>query len=259
MSPWLFYKLGIDIAGPFPEGPGKVKFFNCCPLNTITNGLSKAYRCYHWKSSIISTYGITSSTDSRNLGIFVSDNGKQFCENPFKDWREKLSIRQRFASVKHPQTNGLVERGNKSLGEGIKARLDERSKDWMGELSYVLWAHRTMIKSSNGETPFSLTYGTEAVILAEIGMPTLRTVEIDLIKNDEALEINLDLIEEKREQTAIQEAKAKLKWKVILTLKSAATDSNQGHRVYVTMMQVTPKTEVNLGLNGKDHIRSQNH
>ncbi|GKB94279.1 reverse transcriptase domain-containing protein [Tanacetum coccineum] len=26
MSPWLFYKWGIDIAGPFPEGPGKVKF-----------------------------------------------------------------------------------------------------------------------------------------------------------------------------------------------------------------------------------------
>ncbi|GJU13965.1 reverse transcriptase domain-containing protein [Tanacetum coccineum] len=25
-SPWPFYKWGIDIAGPFPEGPGKVKF-----------------------------------------------------------------------------------------------------------------------------------------------------------------------------------------------------------------------------------------
>nr|GEY43009.1 reverse transcriptase domain-containing protein [Tanacetum cinerariifolium] len=26
MAPWPFYKWGIDIAGPFPEGPGKVKF-----------------------------------------------------------------------------------------------------------------------------------------------------------------------------------------------------------------------------------------
>nr|GFB00438.1 reverse transcriptase domain-containing protein [Tanacetum cinerariifolium] len=25
-APWPFYKWGIDIAGPFPEGPGKVKF-----------------------------------------------------------------------------------------------------------------------------------------------------------------------------------------------------------------------------------------
>ncbi|GKF29828.1 hypothetical protein Tco_0096170, partial [Tanacetum coccineum] len=53
--------------------------------------------------------------------------------------------------------------------------------------------------------PFSLTYGTEAVIPVEIGMPTLRTAEVDMIKNDEALEVNLDLLEEKREQTAIQE------------------------------------------------------
>ncbi|GJU73549.1 retrovirus-related pol polyprotein from transposon TNT 1-94 [Tanacetum coccineum] len=131
-------------------------------------------------------------------GEIVSDNGKQFRDNPFKDWCEKLCIRQCFASVKHPQANGLVERENRSLGEGIKARLDERSKYWIGELSHVLWAHRIMIKSSNGETPFSLMYGIEAVIPAEIGMQTLRTAETDLTKNDEALEINLDLIEEKR-------------------------------------------------------------
>ncbi|GJU03285.1 hypothetical protein Tco_1113623 [Tanacetum coccineum] len=70
-------------------------------------------------------------------------------------------------------------------------------------------ADRTMIKSSNGDTPFSLTYGTEAVIPAKIGMPTFRTAELDIAENDEALEINLDLIEEKREQAAIREAKSK--------------------------------------------------
>ncbi|GKE73015.1 reverse transcriptase domain-containing protein [Tanacetum coccineum] len=101
-------------------------------------------------------------------GEIISDNEKQFKDNPFKDWCEKLCIRQCFASVKHPQANGLVERANRSLGEGIKARLDERSKDWIEEIPHVLWAHRTMIKSRNGDTPFSLTYGTEAVISAEI-------------------------------------------------------------------------------------------
>nr|GFA21042.1 reverse transcriptase domain-containing protein [Tanacetum cinerariifolium] len=111
------------------------------------------------------------------LGEVISDNGKQFRDNPFKDWCEKLNIRQCFASVKHPQANGLVERANRSLGEGIKARTGEKNKNWVEEVSHVLWSHRTMIKSSNKETPFSLTYGTEAVIPAEIGMPTLRTTE----------------------------------------------------------------------------------
>ncbi|GKD47630.1 hypothetical protein Tco_1276606 [Tanacetum coccineum] len=56
----------------------------------------------------------------------------------------------------------------------------------MEEFSHVLWAHRTMIRSSNEDTQFSLTYETEAVIPAEIGMPTPRTAEVDLAQNNEA-------------------------------------------------------------------------
>ncbi|GJX43355.1 reverse transcriptase domain-containing protein [Tanacetum coccineum] len=230
-SPWPFYKWGIDIAGPFPEGPGKVKFLivavdyftkwiEAKPVATITGNQVKKFV---W-DNIVCRFGLP--------GEIVSDNGKQFRDNPFKDWCEKLCIRQCFASVKHPQTNGLVERANRSLGEGIKARLDERSKDWIEELSHVLWSHRTMIKSSNGETPFSLTYGTEAVIPAEIGMPTLRTMEVDPTKNDEALEVNLDLIEEKREQAAIQEAKSKTKMEKYYNSRVRGTSFRPGDMVY---------------------------
>nr|GEW96208.1 reverse transcriptase domain-containing protein [Tanacetum cinerariifolium] len=141
----------------------------------------------------------------------ISDNGKQFADNPFKDWYDKLNIIQRFASVKHPQSNGLVERANRSLGEGIKARLGEGNKNWVEELHHVLWAHRTMIKSSHGDTPFSLTYGTKAVIPAEIGMPTYRTAAVDVMNNDKELRLNLDLLEERRERAAVCEAKAKSK------------------------------------------------
>ncbi|GJX06433.1 hypothetical protein Tco_0194365 [Tanacetum coccineum] len=65
-----------------------------------------------------------------------------------------------------------------------------------------------MIKSTNRDTSFSLTYGTEAVIQAEIGMRTMRTTEVDMVKNDEALEINLDLLEERRVQAAIRKEKS---------------------------------------------------
>ncbi|GJV62620.1 reverse transcriptase domain-containing protein [Tanacetum coccineum] len=209
-SPWPFYKWGIDIAGPFPEGPGKVKFLivamdyftkwiEAKPVATIIGNQVKKFV---W-DNIVCRFELP--------GEVISDNRKQFRDNPFKDWCEKLCIRQHFTSVKHPQTNGLVERANRSLGEGIKARLDARSKNWTKELPHVLWAHRTMIKSSNEDTPFSLTYGTEAVIPAEIGMPTLRTAKVHLVQNNEALEINLDLLEERREEVAIREAKSKAK------------------------------------------------
>ncbi|GJR22124.1 reverse transcriptase domain-containing protein [Tanacetum coccineum] len=98
--------------------------------------------------------------------------------------------------LKHPQSNGLVERANaRSIGDRtlFKARLGKGNKNWIEELPHVLWAHRTTIKSSHGDTPFSLTYGTEAVIPAEIGMPTYRTTAVDAVHNDEELRLNLEL------------------------------------------------------------------
>ncbi|GKF19263.1 reverse transcriptase domain-containing protein, partial [Tanacetum coccineum] len=144
-------------------------------------------------------------------GEIISDNSKQFSDNSFKDWCDKLNITQRFALVKHPQSNGIVERANQSLGEGIKARLGEGNKNWIKELHNVLWAHRTMIKSSHGDTPFFLTCGMEAVIPTEIRMPTYRTMAVDTVHNDEELWLNLDLLEEKRERASIYKAKAKMK------------------------------------------------
>ncbi|GJT37268.1 reverse transcriptase domain-containing protein [Tanacetum coccineum] len=224
-------RAGIDIAGPFPEGPGKVKFLivaidyftkwiEAKPVATITDNQVKTFV---W-DNIVYRFGL--------LGEIISDNGKQFQDNPFKYWCENLCIRQHFAYVKHPQTNGLVERANHSLGEGIKVRLGAKNKNWLGEISHVLWAHRTMIKSSNGETLFSLTYGTEAVIPAEIDMPTLRTAEMDLVQNNEALEINLVLLEEKREQAAIREAKSKAKMEKYYNSKFRGTSFKPGDLVY---------------------------
>ncbi|GJW25875.1 reverse transcriptase domain-containing protein [Tanacetum coccineum] len=165
-------------------------------------------------------------------GEIISDNRKQFRDNPFKDWCEKLCIQQHFASVKYPQIKGLVERANRSLGEGIKARLGKDNKNWMEEISHVLWAHRTKVKSSTRDTPFSLTYETEAVIPAEIGMPTFRTAEVDVAKNDEALEINLELLEEKREQAAIREVKSKRQMEKYYNTKVRNTSFKPGDWVY---------------------------
>ncbi|GJY33238.1 reverse transcriptase domain-containing protein, partial [Tanacetum coccineum] len=144
LDPWPFYKWGIDIAGPFPEGPGKVKFLiiaidyftkwiEAKPIANITGNQVKKFV---W-DNIVCRFGLR--------GEIVSDNGKQFRDNPFKDWCEKL---------------------------------------------------------------------------------------LNLTKNDEALEINLDLIEEKREQAAIQEAKSKAKMEKYYNFKVQSTNFRPGEMVY---------------------------
>ena len=87
---------------------------------------------------------------------------------------------------------------------GLKKRLDKAKGRWVEELPYVQWAYRTTPRRSTGETPFSMTYGVEAVIPLEIGFPTLRTSSFNPSSNNELLEKSLDFIKEIRESAMIQ-------------------------------------------------------
>nr|GEW22997.1 reverse transcriptase domain-containing protein [Tanacetum cinerariifolium] len=63
-------------------------------------------------------------------------------------------------------------------------------------------------------------------------MLTLRTAEVDMVKNDEALEIILDLLEEKREDEAIQEAKSKAKMEKYYNARGRNTSFKPGNLIY---------------------------
>ena len=60
----------------------------------------------------------------------------------------------------------------------------------------ILWVYRTTTRTPTGETPFWLTYGSEAVILAEVGLTRYRVDNHDERKNDEAMCLQLDLVDE---------------------------------------------------------------
>nr|GEU64218.1 reverse transcriptase domain-containing protein [Tanacetum cinerariifolium]GEV00951.1 reverse transcriptase domain-containing protein [Tanacetum cinerariifolium] len=139
-----------------------------------------------------------------------------------------------FWPTMHTDARNLI-RESKDCQEprrGDQGTSGGKNKNWVEEVSHVLWAHRTMIKSSNGETPFSLTYKTEAVIPAKIGMPTLKTVEVDVAKNNEALGISLDLLEEKREKVVIQDARSKAKMEGYYNTRVRSTSFRPGDFVY---------------------------
>ena len=78
----------------------------------------------------------------------------------------------------------------------IKTRLEGTKGIWPEELPSVLWAYRTTAKTPTGETPFRLTYGNEAVIPAEIRLTSYRVDNHDEGRNDEAIRLQLDLVDE---------------------------------------------------------------
>ena len=77
----------------------------------------------------------------------------------------------------------------------IKTRLEGAKGVWSNELPSVLWAYKTTVRTPIGETPFKLTYGSEAIIPAEVHMANHRMTMYQDKYNEEQLRLNLDLID----------------------------------------------------------------
>ena len=80
----------------------------------------------------------------------------------------------------------------------IKTRLEGARGIWPDELPSVLWAYRTTARTPTGETPFRLTYGADAVIPTKIGLTNYRVQSYMEDKNEEAMHLQLDLVDEAR-------------------------------------------------------------
>ena len=76
--------------------------------------------------------------------------------------------------------NGAVEVANKNVKK-IIAKATETYKDWHEKIPFALHAYRTRVRTSTRATPYSLVYGTEAVLPIEVEIPSLRVLkEVEL-------------------------------------------------------------------------------
>jgi hypothetical protein len=96
-----------------------------------------------------------------------------------------------------------VEATNKILMRTLKKKLQQKKVAWVEYVSEVLWSYRTTVRTPTGNTPFSLTYGTEVVILTEIGSPSFKVAYYNPGLNDEGINLNLDLLQEERDDAQI--------------------------------------------------------
>ncbi|KAM2139646.1 hypothetical protein ACFX1Q_011526 [Malus domestica] len=104
----------------------------------------------------------------------VIDNGRQFDNNKFRMFCSKFNINLCFASPAHPQSNGQVEAINKIIKRTLKTSLDKAKGCCSEFVPQVLWSYRTSYRTLTGETPFSLAFGTEAVVPVELEQATFR-------------------------------------------------------------------------------------
>ncbi|XP_030930698.1 uncharacterized protein LOC115956470 [Quercus lobata] len=103
----------------------------------------------------------------RDTRVMVFDNGKQFDNSAFRDFCLELGIKNHYSSPAHPQANGQVEVTNRSLLKIIKTRLEGAK-----------------------------AYRSEAVIPTEVGLTSYWVENYDKDKNEEAMCLQLNLVDE---------------------------------------------------------------
>src|SRR3954447_20034241 len=180
-----FEKIGIDFVGPLPLTNKGNRY-----IIVATDYLTK------WPE-----VSATPASDAKTVVEFIyeniicrhgcpnyilSDRGTHFRNQVVEGLMNKFEIKHLLSTPYHPQTNGLVERFNKTLCESI-AKVTKNLQEWDNAINSVLFAYRTAKNSTTKFTPFYLTYGREA------------RLPITALEN-ETLEINLEDLEENRQK-----------------------------------------------------------
>ena len=94
----------------------------------------------------------------------LTDQGSCFMSRVMKELLCLLQVKQLRTSVYHPQTDGLMERFNKTLKQMLKKAMDADGKNWDQPLPHVLFA----VQASTGFSPFELLYGRRPRGLLEV-------------------------------------------------------------------------------------------
>ncbi len=154
-----FERIGMDLIGPLERSARGYRFAlvlvdyatrypEAVPLRSIS-AKSVAEALFR----LISRVGIPKE--------ILTDQGTAFMSRTLKELYELLGIKSIRTSVYHPQTDGLVERFNRTLKNMVRKFVKEDAKNWDKWLEPLLFAVREVPQASTGFSPFELLYGRQ--------------------------------------------------------------------------------------------------
>ncbi|CDF40838.1 unnamed protein product [Chondrus crispus] len=113
-------------------------------LRTITAHTVAVAFCDSW----VFKYGVP-----RTL---LSDNGPQFNAKFFHSTCRVLGITNLYTSAYHPQTNGQVERYNRTIASMLRNYVGEHQDDWDVYVGPLTYAYNSHVHRTTRTTPFEL-------------------------------------------------------------------------------------------------------
>ena len=92
---------------------------------------------------------------------FQSDNGTAFVGELTKELMRRSQVAQAHSTTYHPQTNGLVERQNRTLVSMLRVYCSRYMTDWDRYLPQVMGAYNSTQHSTTGVSPHMMLTGHE--------------------------------------------------------------------------------------------------
>ena len=215
-----FSQIGIDIVGPLPRTQKgnryiivATDYFTKWPeAEAVSEATGKRVAEFIYQT-IICRHGCPKK--------ILSDRGTHFRNEIVDGLLKQFEIRHLLSTPYHSQTNGLVERFNRTLCESL-AKITEGKEDWDQHLSPVLFAYRTSKQSSTKMTPFYLVYGrhphlpTESTdeILEQNLLNRLFILTEELPKQQEIAKKNIQRNQQQQKQRHDRKVNANRKFKI---------------------------------------------
>ena len=113
----------------------------------------------------------------------LSDRGPAFTSQLLKEVCDLMGIKKINTTAYHPQTDGLVERFNRTLTDMLAKTVEKGGRNWDTRLPYVLFAYRASPQESSRESPFFLLHGRDPRLPTEVALTPLSTrTDVDLIE-----------------------------------------------------------------------------
>jgi hypothetical protein len=189
---WPLQRRGLDLLGPLLLAQGNLRYvvvavqyfsewIEAKPLDMITLATVQKF---FWQN-IVYRFGVPK--------VITVHNGTQFDDETFKTFYDQIGTNIHFVSIRHPESNGLVERANDFIIIGIMKSIFNLTKGkWPNELIKVVWNHNIVVSRSTGFTLFKLLFGDEAITPKEARSGSIRTLAS--AEDDDACKIAKDTI-----------------------------------------------------------------
>uniref|UniRef100_A0A3B1K7E5 Integrase catalytic domain-containing protein n=1 Tax=Astyanax mexicanus TaxID=7994 RepID=A0A3B1K7E5_ASTMX len=166
-----YERIALDILGPLPETPQKNRYILVVGdyFSKWTEAFSLPNQEAKTVAKVLTEEWICRYGAPRSIH---TDQGRNFESHLFSELCRLLNMHKSRTSPYRPQSDGLIERFNRTLLSMLSLFVDANQQDWDALLPFVMMAYRSSVHASTGFTPYRVLFGHEIVLPVDVLLNT---------------------------------------------------------------------------------------